>query len=139
MINIEVTQDFVIELSKKQNYSPSTFRVLFHFFTLFGNVNVTSLHIKRIAKNLSISENSVKRALKLLTDDNIILKNYHNKTKVDYYLNPQLVKIPLGSEFIEEETSDIKAKITKSIRISKSELSKEKKRQEFLKKLRERY
>lgn len=134
-----MTQDFVIELSKKQNYSPSTFKVLFHFFTLSGNVNVTSLHIKRIAKNLSISENSVKRAINLLTEDNIILKKYHNKTKVDYFLNPQVVKIPLVSEFIEEDTSDIKAKITKSIRVSKSELAKEKKRQDFLNKIRERY
>jgi DNA-binding transcriptional regulator GbsR (MarR family) len=139
MAYIEVTQDFVIELSKKQNYSPSTFRVLFHFLTLSGNEIVTSLHIKRIAKSLSISENSVKRAINLLTEDNIILKNYHNKTKVDYFLNPQVVKIPLVSEFIEEVKSDIEAKISKSIRISKSELAKEKKRQEFLKKIRERY
>jgi predicted transcriptional regulator len=52
--------------------------------------NFVSIDVKTISEFLDISELSVKRATKQLTEDNIILKIEHptDKRRIDYFLNP---------------------------------------------------
>ena len=150
---MEIKQNFFLELAKKENYSPITFRVLFHFFDLSVNKPSIKIDAKRITKNLNVSWNSVNRALKQLIEDNIVIKYFHNSKKIDYYLNPKSFQELVNSfeclnletkspqlEMVEEsEIVILKPKLTELKKISKSELSKERKKQDFLKKLRERY
>ena len=83
-------QNFSNILSKKQNYGSNTFRVLMHFFSLSTYGNYVCLDVRTISENMGITELSVKRATKKLTEDNIIIKtpNPHDKRRIDYFLNP---------------------------------------------------
>lgn len=86
-----VLQNFASEMSKRGNYTITTFRVLMYFFSLSQYENFISIDIKSIAENMNISKESVKRATKQLTDDNIILKIEHpsDKRRIDYFINPK--------------------------------------------------
>lgn len=86
-----VLQTFANEMSKRENYSATTFRVLMYFFALSQYENFVSIDVKTISENLGLSEMSVKRATKQLTDDNIIIKVEHpsDKRRIDYFINPQ--------------------------------------------------
>lgn len=83
-------QSFAQKVSCRKDYSANTFRVLMYFFALSKYENFVSIDVKTISENLEISEMSVKRATKQLTDDNIILKIEHpsDKRRIDYFLNP---------------------------------------------------
>jgi len=89
--SIFVLQNFANEMSKREKYSAATFRVLMHFFALSQYENFVNIDVKTISENLNMSENSVKRATKQLSDDNIILKTEHpsDKRRIDYFINPK--------------------------------------------------
>ena len=88
--SVFVLQSFARKVSYQKNYSANTFRVLLYFFGLSEYENFVSIDVKTISEFLDISELSVKRATKQLTEDNIILKTEHptDKRRIDYFLNP---------------------------------------------------
>lgn len=83
-------QSFAQKVAFRKDYSANTFRVMMYFFALSQYENFVSIDVKSISENLEISEMSVKRATKQLTDDNIIIKTEHpsDKRRTDYFLNP---------------------------------------------------
>ena len=64
--------------------------LLMYFFALSQYENFVGIDVKTISEDLELSEVSVKRATKQLTDDNIILKIQHpsDKRRIDYFINP---------------------------------------------------
>jgi DNA-binding MarR family transcriptional regulator len=86
-----VLQAFAGDMSKRENYSNTTFRVLMYFFSLSQYENFVSIDVKTISENMNLSERSVMRATKQLTDDNIIIKIDHpsDKRRIDYFINPK--------------------------------------------------
>jgi DNA-binding MarR family transcriptional regulator len=85
-----VLQSFAQKVAHRKNYSANTFRVMLYFFGLSEYENFVSVDVKTISEWLDISEVSVKRATKQLTDDNILIKTEHpsDKRRIDYFLNP---------------------------------------------------
>jgi DNA-binding MarR family transcriptional regulator len=84
-------QDFAYQLAKNESYSLATFRVLNYLISLTKYENFISIDVKTISDELKLSEASVKRATKQLSNDNIIHKMQHptDKRRIDYFFNPQ--------------------------------------------------
>lgn len=88
--SVFVLQHFCQLISSREDYKTVTFRVLFYLISITEYENYVSVDVKTMAENMGISEPSIKRATKQLSDDNILKKIPHpsDKRRVDYFINP---------------------------------------------------
>lgn len=86
---VRVLQEFAAAVIN-HDFSKNTFRVMFLFFSTCQYGNFVMIDIKTISETLQITERNTIQAVKILCDNNIIIKveNVQDRRRNDYFLNP---------------------------------------------------
>lgn len=88
--SVFLLQAFSARLAIRPDYSAATYRLFHYLISINGYENFLSIDIETITEYLGISKSAVKRGLKKLEKDNIVIKiaNKTDKRRNDYFMNP---------------------------------------------------
>jgi len=86
---VRVLQEFAAAVIN-HDFSKNTYRVMFLFFSTCEYGNFVMIDIKTISEILQITERNTIQAVKILCENNIIIKveNVQDRRRNDYFLNP---------------------------------------------------